>query len=109
AQQVGLSICPPTAAATDNCFAVPLIAYPGLPNGEILLGLTASGLGPVIVPGAGGPRMIGFGRAYNNLAVPGYTVGAALALTGAEANSGLGQVILRGRGTMVDQAVSLNP
>jgi lysophospholipase L1-like esterase len=110
AQQVGIPLCTPASSAADNCFALPLISFPGLPNGEIVLGLTSSGaLGPVIIPGSGGPEMIGFGRPYNNLAVPGYTVGAALALTGAEANSGLGQVILRGLGSEVDQAIALHP
>ena len=110
AQQVGLTLCTPAASATDNCFAQPLISFPGLPQGEIVLGLTPTGsLGPVVIPGAGGPEMAGFGRPYNNLAVPGYTVGAALALTGSEANSGLGQVILRGLGSEVDQAIALHP
>ena len=53
--------------------------------------------------------MAGFQRPYNNLAVPGFTVGAALTLTGSEPISGLGQVILRGLGTEVDQAIKLNP
>lgn len=110
AQQVGQKICSPTASATENCFALPLISFPGLPNGEIQLGLTSTGaLGPVIVPGAGAPEMVGFGRPYNNLAVPGYTVGAALTLTGAEPTSGLGQVVLRGLGSEVDQAIALKP
>lgn len=105
ARQVGLTICPVTAVATDNCFAVPFITDPGLPGAE----LTFNGAGLVLPPGSGSPVMFGFGRAFNNLSVPGYTVGAALGLTGAEANSGLGQVILRGRGTEVAQALSLNP
>ena len=107
AQQAGLHLCQPTAAATDNCFAQPLISYPGLPAGEFVLTPTGSGL--TQVPGTGSPAMFGFGRAYNNLSVPGYTVGAALALTGTEPTSGLGQVILRGRGNEVDQALSLHP
>src|SRR3954453_6508333 len=85
AKQAGLKICEPTATATDNCFAIPLIAYPGLPGGESVY----NGSGLVTVPGSGAPRMAGFGRPYNNLAVPGYTVGATLALTGAEPTSGL--------------------
>src|SRR6266496_1682530 len=75
AQQVGLTLCTPAASATDPCFAQPLISFPGLPQGEIVLGLTSTGaLGPVVIPGAGAPEMPGFGRPYNNLAVPGYTV-----------------------------------
>ncbi len=106
ARQAGLTICPVTAVATDPCFAIPLISQPGLPGGELVF----NGVTLATVPGAGSPVMFGFGRSYNNLSVPGYTVGAALALTGAEgAAAGLGQVILRGRGTEVAQALSLNP
>ena len=90
---------------TDPCFAQPLIGYPGLPGGETVY----NGVGLVVVPGSGAPLMAGFGRPYNNLAVPGYTVGATLALTGSEPTSGLGQVILRGLGTEVDQAIKVNP
>jgi lysophospholipase L1-like esterase len=105
AKQAGLTICPVTATITDNCFALPLISYPGLPGGETVY----NGVGLVTVPGAGAPEMAGFGRPYNDLAVPGYTVGATLVLTGSEPTSGLGQVILRGLGTEVDQAIKLNP
>jgi len=105
ARQVGLQICPPTASATDNCFAIPLISNPGLPGGELVF----NGSTLVTVPGSGVPLMLGFGRPYNNLSVPGYTVGAVQALTGAEPTSGLGQVILRGLGTEVQQAIALHP
>lgn len=107
ARQVGLRICQPSDPATANCFAIPLISYPGLPAGELVL--TPTGTGLTQIPGAGAPAMLGFGRSYNNLSVPGYTIGAALALTGAEPTSGLGQVILRGRGNEIDQAISLHP
>src|SRR5437763_4429954 len=106
ARQAGLQICTPTAAAADNCFAIPFISNPGLPGAE----LTFNGAGLVTPPGTGVPLMLNFGRPYNNLSVPGYTVGAALALTGAEgAAAGLGQVILRGLGTEVNQAIALHP
>jgi lysophospholipase L1-like esterase len=111
ARQVGLTICPPTATATDNCFAVPYISYPGLGSSSELVLNDIISYPPVITPaaGSGQPLMLTFGRPYNNLSVPGYTVGAALTLTGKEANSGLGQVILRGLGSEVDQAIALHP
>ncbi len=105
AQQAGLTLCTPTSTAADNCFALPLIAYPGLPGGETVY----NGVGLVTIPGSGAPRMAGFGRPYNDLAVPGYTVGATMLFTGAEPTSGLGQAILRGLGTEVDQAIALHP
>jgi hypothetical protein len=109
ARQAGLTICPVSASATDPCFAQPLIQYPGLPAGESQLTLVGTSILPVPAPGTGAPLMAGFGRSYNNLAVPGYTIGAALALTGAEPTSGLGQVILRGLGSEVAQVAKLNP
>ncbi len=105
ARQVGLQICTPSSSAADNCFAIPFISNPGLPGGELVF----NGSTLVTVPGSGAPLMAGFGRPYNNLSVPGYTVGAALALTGAEPTSGLGQAILRGLGTEVNQAIALHP
>src|SRR5437016_14632326 len=73
ARQVGLQLCPPTATASDPCFAQPLVSFPGLPGGEFVLNATGTGLN--INPGQGAPEMLGFGRPYNNLSVPGYTVG----------------------------------
>src|SRR5438067_1308475 len=105
AKQAGLSLCPATAVATDNCFAQPLIAYPGLPGGELVF----TGTTIVNVPGSGAPLMSGFGRPFNNLSVPGYTVGAVLTIKGTEANAGLGLPILRGLGTEVDQALAQQP
>ncbi|MEA2238380.1 MAG: hypothetical protein QOC81_3104 [Thermoanaerobaculia bacterium] len=105
AKQAGLTLCTPTSTATDPCFALPLIAYPGLPGGESVY----NGAGLVTIPGSGGPRMAGFARPYNDLSVPGYTVGATMLFTGAEPTSGLGQAILRGLGTEVDQAIALHP
>jgi lysophospholipase L1-like esterase len=60
--------------------------------------------------------MTTFGRAYNNLSIPGATVGALLALTGAEPPTpgeptavSMARFILRGRGTAVAQALEQNP
>src|SRR2546421_500675 len=53
--------------------------------------------------------MLGFGRPYNNLSVPGFTVAATLALKGASSEPGLSPLILRGLGTEVDQAIALHP
>lgn len=111
AKQVGLKICPPTAVATDPCWAMPLISFPGLGSSNELQLNDIVSYPPVIAPapGTGVPLMLTFGRPYNDLAVPGYTVGATMALTGKEANSGLGQVILRGLGSEVDQAIASKP
>jgi hypothetical protein len=107
ARQVGLKLCPPTATAADNCFAQPLITFPGIPGNELTLNATGSGL--TIIPGQGVPQMLAFGRPYNNLSVPGFTIGAAVALTGASNEPGLSPLILRGLGTEVQQAVAQHP
>src|SRR5438034_3430006 len=94
AKQVGLPICATNAAITDKCFALPLISYPGIPAEFVLLPS-----GPIPGTGLGNPLMSGFGRPFNDLSVPGFTVGAALTITGADASGGaLGQIILRGLG-----------
>lgn len=109
ARQVGLRICEVADAADAHCFAQPLVQYPGLPSGESQLTLVGSSVVPVPAPGTGAPLVTGFGRPYNNLGVPGYTVGAALTLKGSESNAGLGQVVLRGLGSEVDQVAAGHP
>jgi lysophospholipase L1-like esterase len=109
ARQVGLRVCEVADPATAVCFAQPLIQYPGLPTGESQLTLIGSSVVPFPAPGTGAPLVTGFGRTYNNVGVPGYTLAAALALKGSEANSGLGQVVLRGLGSEVDQVAAASP
>jgi lysophospholipase L1-like esterase len=113
ARQAGLQICPATATAAQNCFAIPRISYPGIPAELVLGGLT---VGPVSQTGQGAPIMLNFARPYNNLAVPGATTAAVLALTGAEpptANDSTpviySRFILRGLGTQVQQALVQQP
>jgi lysophospholipase L1-like esterase len=113
ARQAGLSICAPNAAATANCFAVPWVTYPGIGPELQLQSLT---VGPVPGSGLGTPVMTQFGRPYNNLAVPGATVGAVLGVTGAEPQQPgeptvvtFSRFILRGLGTQVQQALAQNP
>lgn len=114
ARQVGYTTCQPTAVAGDVCFAQPLVTFPGIGPELVLQNLT-----PTIVPAPGGPAvpvMTGFGRSYNNLSIPGATVGALLTLTGAEPPMqgeptavSMARFILRGRGTAVAQALSQDP
>lgn len=115
ARQVGLTLCPPNAAVTDPCFAQPLITFPGIANELVLNSLLPS---PVIAPapGTGVPVMLNFGRRFNNLSIPGATVGALLTLTGAEPPTAgeptavsFGRLVLRGQGTAVEQAIAQQP
>ncbi|HJS59060.1 MAG TPA: SGNH/GDSL hydrolase family protein [Vicinamibacteria bacterium] len=85
-------------------FEQPTIAAPGIPPELRLVSLTP----PVIAPVSstpGQPTNLGLERPYNNLAVPGATVGDALTTV----SGGLHDVILRGGGTQVAQAVALRP
>src|SRR3712207_4941473 len=64
ARQVGYALCAPTAAATDDCFAQPLVSFPGIGPELQLVNLT-----PTIAPAGtsnGTPLMVPFGRSYNN-------------------------------------------
>lgn len=114
ARQVGLTLCLPSATAADTtCFAQPLVSFPGL-GPELQL----TSLAPSITPagGQGQPLMNTFGRPFNNLSIPGATVGALLALTGAEQPQqgeptavSMARFILRGLGNPVQQALAQNP
>jgi hypothetical protein len=111
AKQVGLKLCTVTSTATDNCFAQPLVSYPGI-GAELTLVNVAPTLAPA--PGVGTPLVTAFGRPYNNLSIPGANVGDVTTITGAEAipTRGVEQLarfILRGLGTEVDQAVAQHP
>jgi lysophospholipase L1-like esterase len=116
ARQVGLDFCAPGAAANAGCFAQPLVSFPGIgPE----LRLTSVIPSPVITaaPGFGQPLMLNFARPYNNLSIPGATVGALLGLTGTEPQSpneptavSMARFILRGiGGNAVQQAVAQHP
>lgn len=113
ARQAGLRLCDASAAAADGCWAQPLVSFPGLGPELQLVNLT-----PTILPapGVGSPLMTTFGRPYNNLSIPGATVGAVLSLTGAEPPTAgeptavsMARFILRGQGTAVAQALAQQP
>ncbi|HET7293145.1 MAG TPA: SGNH/GDSL hydrolase family protein [Vicinamibacteria bacterium] len=90
------------AGAQD--FQQPTIGTPGIPPELRLLSLTP----PLIAPSSstpGQPLNLGLTRPYNNLAVPGATVIDALTTT----SGGFHDLILRGLGTQVAQAVALRP
>lgn len=88
-------------------FQQPLVAEPGLPPE---LALTVLLPAPVIGPKSaspGAPTNSGLGRSYNNLAVPGAT--SVDCLSRATDGGGVHDLVLRGRGTQVQQAVALRP
>ena len=115
ARQAGLTLCLPGAAANAGCFAQPLVSFPGISNELMLNRLVPS---PIIAPAPGQaqPLMTTFARPYNNLSIPGATIGALLTLTGAEPQQpgeptavSFGRLVLRGQGTAVQQAIAQQP
>jgi GDSL-like Lipase/Acylhydrolase len=116
AKQVGLRLCTPADTAASVCFAQPLVSFPGIANELILQSIAPPS--PVIsaAAGQGQPLMLTFARPYNNLSVPGATVGSLLSVKGSEApNPGeptvvsFGRFILRGLGSEVEQAIAQHP
>jgi lysophospholipase L1-like esterase len=94
--------------ATD--FQQPLISFPGVAPEIILTDISKFPPTLVPAPGLGQPLNLNLPRPYNNLAVPGATIGSLLKVTGAE-NPPIGYfpVVLRGQGTAVQQALALHP
>jgi lysophospholipase L1-like esterase len=88
-------------------FQQPLISEPGIPPELTLVSLVPA---PLIAPkasSAGAPKNLALARPYNNLAVPGAT--SVDALTRTTDAGGLHDIILRGLGTQVQQAIALRP
>lgn len=112
ARQVGKKVCPVTATATDDCFAQPLVSFPGIGAENQLVSISPS-VTITPAPGSGQPLMTTFGRPYNNLSIPGIKATEADVLTGAQPVTGtataFAQFILRGQGTQVNQALALHP
>ncbi|HWS73384.1 MAG TPA: SGNH/GDSL hydrolase family protein [Thermoanaerobaculia bacterium] len=114
ARQVGLPLCTPTSTVTDVCFAQPLVSYPGIGPEMVLVDLK-----PTIGLAGGGtaqgaPIMSTFGRAYNNVSIPGANVADVTTIKGNEAQptrgvEQLARFILRGQATEVDSVLSLHP
>lgn len=116
AKQLGYRLCTPADTAASDCFAQPLVSFPGISKELLLQSIAPS---PVISAPAGplgNPLMLTFARPYDNLSVPGATVGALLAVTGAEPPTAneptvvtFSRFILRGQGSQVQQAVAQHP
>jgi len=86
-------------------FEQPWVSAPGIPAELMLTSLRPT----VIVPrsGVGSPANVGLARPYNNLAVPGATLDDAL--NRASDDGGSHDLVLRGLGTQVQQAVGMRP
>lgn len=106
ARQVGLD----TNCTTDgpNCFQQAYISEPGILPELYIVSLSPFKID--VKPGLGSPLNSGLQRPYNNLSVDGAEVADALGVGLGEGNEKYSvPIVLRGIGTMVDQAVSLHP
>lgn len=87
-------------------FEQPLLGGPGVPPPLQLISLRPLVLAPP--PGFGAPLNLNLPRPYNNLGVPGATVGDTLR-TVTDGGSGPHDLVLRGQGTALQQALALQP
>jgi lysophospholipase L1-like esterase len=93
------------ATGQTTGFQQPLVSPPGIPAQ-----LELRSLSPLVVApraGQGAPTNLTFAGIYNNLAVPGARVHDLVATV--TDNGGLHDLILRGRGTQLQQAVAFRP
>lgn len=86
-------------------FEQPFVSDPGIPAVLELKSLSPLTIGPKA--GSGVPLNLNLQRPYNNLAVPGADVHDVVATV--TDNGGLHDLILRGLGTQLQQALALNP
>jgi len=85
-------------------FQQPYISFPGIPALLELKSLSPLTIAPISDEN-GSPMNLNLQRPYDNLAVPGATLYDCLYKT----SGGMNDLILRGLGTQVEQALSLNP
>lgn len=91
-------------------FQQPLISEPGIPAELILVSLLPSPQLARKSTGNGAPLNLGLPRPYNNLGIPGARVRDILNQVGASAGANpFYQLVLRGQGSAVDQALAFRP
>lgn len=91
------------ATGSTTGFELPLVTPPGIPPVLQLRGLLPTRIAPAA--GIGSPTNPFLPRPYNNLAVPGARVNDLIATR----SGGLHDLILRGIGTQLEQAIFLQP
>lgn len=93
------------ATGLTTGFEQPLVSDPGIPAVLELKSLSPLTIGPKA--GSGAPLNLNLNRPYNNMAVPGADVHDVVATV--TDNGGLHDLILRGKGTQLQQALALQP
>ena len=93
----------------NDDFQQPTVSWPGLPNIMTLESVTGV-LGTA--PGTGAPTNLALARPYDNMGIPGIVLGDvnnALSSADSYSHSAAIDLVLRGLGTQLAQALSLNP
>ena len=86
-------------------FQQPTVSDPGIPTCNTITGLAPS-FGPISTH-TGAPTNSALARSYDNLSVPGYKIADVSDKT--TDGGGIADLVLRGRGTQLNQALGLNP
>lgn len=107
ARQVGLRTDCNASNDAPNCFQQALISEPGLLPELVLTSISPLGIG--LKPGQGAPINSGLQRPYNNLAIDGAEVADAIQVDGDGNEAFSAPLVLRGQGSVIDQALRLNP
>lgn len=107
ARQVGLRTDCTAANDKPNCFQQALISAPGLPPELELVSLQ-----PLVLqlkPGQGAPINTALARPYNNLAIDGAELADAFQVDGDGNEAFSAPIVLRGLGSVVQQAIAQKP
>ena len=94
-------------AAGGAGFEQPLVSDPGAPNVLVLQSLSPLTIAPKA--GQGAPLNLNLPRPYNNLAVPGATIGDVVSTVSKGAANPLFDLVLRGLATQLQQAAVSQP
>jgi hypothetical protein len=90
-------------------FQQPIVSEPGIPTCNGLKSLVPSvSFGPISTK-TGTPTNLALARAYDNLSVPGFTIADVSDTASDSTGRTAANLILRGQGTALNQALSLNP
>ena len=90
-----------------NCFQIPYISEPGvLPELQLI---SLSPFTIALKPGLGSPINSGLQRPFNDLSIDGAEIADALQVDGDGNEAFSAPIVLRGLGSMTDQALRLNP
>ena len=90
-------------------FQQPTVSEPGLPVCTGLKSLVPVTFGPISTTKVGAPTNAALARSYDNLSIPGAKAGDVSGVKTSADGLALADLVLRGKGSMLVQAQSLNP